>query len=135
MATRMEIVDKAREYLGVRWQHQGRTQNGLDCIGLVVRVAHDLDLFRADASNYDRRSPDGVALMRGLQENLDQHDQPWLPGDVLLMRFSLIPQHVALVTDLGIIHAYARIGKVVEHSLDARWSAGIVTGYSFKGVV
>ncbi len=41
------------------------------------------------------------------------------------------PQHVALVTDHGIIHSYSGVGKVVEHGLDDRWQQRITAAYRF----
>ena len=56
-----------------------------------------------------------------------------LPGDFYYMAWVREPQHVALLTDLGIIHGYeGGPGKVVEHSLDARWQRRIVGAYRYK---
>jgi hypothetical protein len=41
------------------------------------------------------------------------------------------PQHVALITDHGIIHSYSGVGKVVEHGLDERWQQRISAAYRF----
>jgi hypothetical protein len=57
-------------------------------------------------------------------------------GDVLLMRFTRHPQHLAIVGDRGepfsLIHAYADAGACVEHGADARWLRRVVAAYSFK---
>jgi cell wall-associated NlpC family hydrolase len=132
MTTRQDIVDTARKYLGVRYKHQGRNEFGLDCLGLVVRVAHDLGLSDEDSNDYGR-VPDGRRLMREMDARLDPV-QTAQPGDVLLMRFEQNPQHLAIVTDRGIIHSYAQVRQVVEHRLDAAWSARVVRSYSFRGI-
>ena len=33
---RREIVDAARNWVGVPYRHQGRTRNGIDCVGLLL---------------------------------------------------------------------------------------------------
>jgi hypothetical protein len=58
------------------------------------------------------------------------------PGDVLLMRFTRHPQHLAIAGDRGapfsLIHAYADAGVCVEHGVDAKWLRRIVAACSFK---
>lgn len=132
MTTRKDIIETARKYLGVRYKHQGRTRFGLDCLGLVVRVAHDLGLSDEDSTDYGN-VPDGKRLMLEFDKRLDvvNHGQP---GDVLLMRFDQNPQHLAIITDKGIIHSYAQARAVVEHGLDDVWSNRIVRTYSFRGI-
>jgi cell wall-associated NlpC family hydrolase len=132
MVTRQNIVDEARTYLNVRWHHQGRNMAGVDCLGLVILVAHQLGLTDFDTADYGR-IPDGQRLRAGLTEHMDV-TRTHQPGDVLLMRFEQHPQHVAIVTDRGIIHAYAQVRKVVEHRLDSVWSSRIVAAYSFNGI-
>jgi cell wall-associated NlpC family hydrolase len=56
------------------------------------------------------------------------------PGDVVLFRFVNQPQHVGILTDRGVIHAFQPRMKVVEHTLDQKWSKRIVEIYEFPGV-
>lgn len=133
MATREQIVSTARSYMNVRWHHQGRSRAGLDCVGLVLVTAWDLGLSDIDYDGYGR-VPDGKMLRAELEAHLDQTNNPSL-GDVLLMRFDRQPQHLAIVSDIGIIHAHAAMRKVVEHGLDDAWSSRIVGAYSWRGIV
>lgn len=132
MVTRQDVVDAAREFMGTRWHHQGRNRAGIDCIGLVIAVAHQLGLSDYDTTGYGR-IPDGRVLCKLLDQHMQRTDNSNL-GDVLLMRFEKNPQHVAIVTDIGIIHAYANARRVVEHRLDAVWAARVVGSYRFKGI-
>lgn len=52
-------------------------------------------------------------------------------ADIYFMAWGKEPQHVALITDCGIIHSYSRIGKVVEHGLDDLWRSRIVAAYRY----
>lgn len=134
MTTRADVVTEARKWLSVRWHHQGRSRAGIDCVGLVIKIGHALGFSDFDIADYSRQ-PD-PAMMRSL---LALHMDPIAvssaqPGDVLLMRFEREPQHVAIVTDQGIIHAYAQARKVVEHRLDDIWRGRIVGAYQYKGL-
>jgi cell wall-associated NlpC family hydrolase len=132
MITNKDIVVQARKYLGIKYKHQGRNEYGLDCLGLVVRVAHDLGLSKDDSTDYGK-IPDGKRLMREIELRLDKVVD-YQEGDLLLMSFDSNPQHLAIVTDQGIIHSYALAKKVVEHRLDEFWKQKIVRAYRFRGL-
>lgn len=134
MTTRQAIIDHARKFIGVPWRHQGRSERGLDCIGLVVRVAHDLGLSDYDNFGYRR-----IAEARRLEEELDSQmlrvpEHLAKPGDVLLMQYAGNPQHVGIKTDYGVIHAMITAKKVVEHRLDHVWASRVIRAYQFKGI-
>ena len=132
-----EIIAAARTWLGTPWRHQGRLKGvAVDCGGLIIGVGRELGLLDFDTRAYGR-IPDGQQL-RALCE---QHLTPKpiaeaTPGDVLLMRFTRHPQHLAIVGDRGdpfsLIHAYADAGACVEHGADLKWLRRIVAAYSFK---
>lgn len=139
MVTRADIVATARSYLLVRYHHQGRNRAGLDCVGLVLATAWDLGLTAVDFDGYGT-TPDGVMMRAELDRHMIRiHPDDMRPADVLLMRFELDPQHLAIVTEMaegpGIIHAHSRARRVVEHVIDATWRARTVAAYSWPGVV
>lgn len=127
---RQDIVDTARQYLGVKWKHQGRNpESGLDCLGLIVQVAKDLGMNPHDPVDYTK-APDGKRLMAELNTQLTLVIN-YQVGDILLMRMGTNPQHLAIVTETGgIIHSYANIRKVVEHPLDDEWKRKIVAAFA-----
>ena len=121
------IVDKAREYLGVKFRHQGRSkETGVDCAGLVICVLRDLGMTPADSSDYNMSPNPSQMLGIILQSAVEIPRCEAMPGDVLWMRFSTQPQHVAIITENGIIHSYSKRGEVVEHSLNSVWRKRIV---------
>lgn len=132
MTTPADIVREARRYVGTPFVHQGRQLGrGIDCAGLVVNVAHSLGLSDYDQDGYGRE-PQGELLRRILDEQMVQIPlAEYAPGDVLLMRFERYPQHLAVVTDHGIVHAYESVGRCVEHRLDDKWLRRIVAAYRF----
>lgn len=125
----MTLIEAARTFLGVPFRHQGRDILGIDCAGLVIASYRLCGTMLPDVKGYGREPwKDGLraAVELGLGQPIQAERQP---GDVLLFRVRREPQHVAIVTDRGMIHAYADVGRVVETSLDTRWIDRIVGHY------
>lgn len=131
------IVSAARGLIGTPFVHQGRIPGrALDCAGLVVAVAQSLGVQYIDQTGYSRNPSGGL-----LETALD--DQPGIervptseraPGDILLMRFSGDPQHLAILAGDTIIHAWEAPGIVCEHDLTDLWVRRIVRVYRFRGL-
>jgi hypothetical protein len=135
MANRKDVVNKAREYIGTKFHHQGRLKGvGIDCAGLVIGVAKDLNLTNFDFINYGHL-PHADTLERLCDENLEKVSLADMQeGDILLMAFESEPQHLAIKTDIGIIHSYAQVRRCVEHSLDNVWLSRIKKCYRYRGL-
>lgn len=133
-AERIAFVAAARAMLGVRWKHQGRTRNGVDCAGLVIYALRAIGREPHDITGYGRR-PYRNALDAAVRVNFGapQATEP-RAGDVLLVRDgNAAPNHVGIVGDgphgLTLIHAYAPNKEVVEMTIDALWRAKIIGVY------
>jgi hypothetical protein len=103
---------------------------------LIIGVGRELGLLDFDTQAYGR-IPDGQTLRALCEEHLTAKPIcEIVPGDVLLLRFTRHPQHLAIVGDRGepfsLIHAYADAGRCVEHGADQKWRRRIVAAYSFK---
>lgn len=130
-----DIITAARECVGTPFRHQGRIIGlALDCAGLIVYIAAKFGLKSIEPDGYGRSPCNGM-----LEASADL--QPYLmrvsdmqAADVLMMRFTGEPQHVAIYTGDTIIHAYESIGKVVEHRMDDKWLRRVVRVYRFKDV-
>lgn len=154
--TRSQIVARARLYLGVPFVHQGRTEWGLDCAGLWIRVMTDLGLTDFDFTHY-LREPDGETFDRLMSEHCVRVPLAAVgPGDALLMSYAKridsakapqgidSPQHLAIITEVHgeqayrVIHARAD-RRVEEHDFDERWMrayrARVFRAYSMPGVI
>lgn len=143
---RSQIITEARSWVGTRFKHQGRvkksgnSKGGCDCIGLIVGVGRNLNIKCNDQpiEFFDNLSyskfPDGQGLKRVLDLCLIPIDvESAKPADILLMRISKEPQHVAFIGDKNgrsLIHSYIQARGVVEHSLDEYWQQKIVMAYS-----
>lgn len=132
MTTRDEIVTEARTWIGTNFRHQGRLKSvGVDCSGLIIGVARVLSLPYKDVRGYGR-SPDAAMMgeiLRGLfiEKPIDER----LPGDILWMHIGADPKHLAIVTDIGIIHSSSALGRVVEHGLDDDLLSRVVACFSW----
>lgn len=135
-ARSQEIVATARTYLGTPFHHQGRLRGtGIDCVGLLVGVATELGLTQRDNQTYGRQ-PDGRTLLAELRAELDEISlRVRAPGDVLvfwMLRRQRWPQHIGFATDVGLLHTYQHVGRVVEHGLDARWLRRLCHAFRFR---
>lgn len=134
-----QIVDAALEAEGTPFKHQARIVGlGLDCAGLYVFVCQRLGIPHFDALGYPRRPFDGE-----LERQLDQ--QPALrrvpltdmgKGDVLAMRMTTQPQHIAIHAGLYdghpyVVHASSLHKKVCVHRLDSEWFGRVCRAYRF----
>lgn len=101
-ATRQQVLDCARSYLGVRFKHLGRTrEEGLDCFGFIIRVAWDLGLSSFTLSGYGR-IPHPATVRRHCDEQMTAKPIFQLqPGDVVLMTHLRWVCHLAFVGDKG----------------------------------
>lgn len=140
-----EIVSCGRSWIGTRFAHQGRLKKtethagGVDCLGLLIGVAKELDIKDAngaaiglqDTRDYTR-TPDTKRLYEALLHTLQQKPiGAAQAGDIVLLNIQNSPQHLGILSTLdggtmGIIHAYAQARKVVEHALDGYWRAQLV---------
>jgi len=125
--TREQVVAEARTWLGILFKHQGRSRSSVDCIGFPWCVARDLKLL--DDIDLDSpkvkpylgygKAPIPSKFLGALREHLVQIElSEVLMADLILFRGKFYPNHLAIVTDYGIIHSSAERGKVVEHCMD-----------------
>lgn len=116
----VEYAERARALVGTRFRLQGRGDEGLDCIGLVI-ATFGLDA-RAVRRDYRLRQQ----YRRELEDGLNIHFRrvspgSVRPGDVMLMAVDERQLHLAVKTDAGFVHAHAGIGRVVETPGAAEW--------------
>lgn len=123
-----ELVAAARQYLGVRFRHRGRSKNGIDCAGIVKCSYLDCGVDLPDFLLYGKEpyrdgltsrteealgAPVALSPVRRFQLQI---------ADVMVMRFEHEPHHMAFVTDyplggLAMLHADGHSKKVIEHRL------------------
>lgn len=140
IVTREAVVECARTYLGTPFHHQGRKKGldgAIDCLGLLVGVAAELGIPHHDFLAYPRYPDKRRLLIQEMDKSLIRiGTEEMLPADVpcFWIRNPKRPHHVGIMTDLGIIHTHASVGKVVETSFDERWVKRVAQAYRFVGV-
>lgn len=135
MTTGIDVYLKARELVNTPYLHQGRKAGiAIDCIGVPIWVAQQLELGDFDKADYPR-SPDGsmVELIKSVcSPEIIQ------PGVLLVFEIGGIAQHCGIVSDyqnnVGLIHAWDIAGKVCEHRLTRDWVDKVVGCYGLPGV-
>jgi len=143
---RQQIVAKAREYVGTRFQHQGRLKGfACDCVGLPLMVGDELGLVdrngkafcKFDNANYGPQPLDRFVHEEAQRRLIEKPIDQMKPGDLITLRVPDTPCHVAIVSSLqgglGMIHAYVVTGRVVEHVLDKKWLKRIEGCFEFPG--
>lgn len=147
MLSNEHIVACARNWIGTRFHHQGRVKKaichngGVDCLGLLIGVARELDLraktgiplSALDVTDYSHY-PDVNHLRSVLEDALELVPAEVIaPGNVALMNIDGNPQHLGIISSsdvgLGLIHAYAPARAVVEHAIDNSWLARIEAAF------
>lgn len=130
---RQGAVAAARAALGVRFRPQGRDPAlGLDCIGLVLLAAAGAGVTigplpaYALSGDHDRLLADTLRAIGCTRVRRGQ------PGDLVQYRLAPGHHHLALLSDAGIIHAHAGLGRVVEAPAPAEWP--VVALWSLPGV-
>lgn len=130
-----EVVAEARTWLGTPFRHQGRVKGEAgDCLGIVACVGKEKGGTDYDTLTYGRR-PNPRRMSRLLGEHLVRIAVGEAgPADVLHMAWGSLPMHLAIVTDVGILHAWEGAGRCVEHPLDFIWRSRIRAAYRFPAL-
>lgn len=141
MLTRDQIVAEARTWIDTPFHHQGRLKGvGVDCVGVIVEVAHALGISSYDTLDY-APNPNPQAMRAELEAHLDRIDfAAAQPGDILWFRIELDPQHLGILTVAGsepwMVHAFHRRGvdRVIEQRVPDWWRRRVVGCYRYRGV-
>ena len=134
---RQRFIADAVSMLGTPYHHQGRDENGLDCIGLIIAALRRQGIGVQAPADYGK-SPPGDALLRGIDQCGLFHEVPVdqrQPGDVLVFAIRRDPQHLALLTERPadgpeiMIHSADVIMEVRAATLGEAWLRRIVAVY------
>lgn len=136
MTTPAEVITAARALIGSPYVLQGRAPGvGIDCIGVPVVIGQQLGLGIGDHRAYGAE-PCGGQFEQLIADRLDAATAA-APGCVLLFRSlsSKQAQHCAVLTDSGtIIHAWQKMGGVVENGYRGFWPKLLLAAYCFPGI-
>lgn len=147
MASRgVELVRQARCYVGTRFAPGGRSEFGMDCAGLILRVAEDVGLATPAVPNYHAAFDSGcvAAYLEPFCDRVDLYEPVTFylgrhlqPGDFLLFSLAKGVQHLGIATAEGtFIHAWdsPSVKNVVETPLDGWWQRRLRSVWRFRGL-
>lgn len=119
-----DLIENYREWLGVKFLHQGRTRLGADCLGFIAAGAAEVGstvFLKHLPINY-ARNPQSLLLdkLELLTRKIDLQ-----PGALLTVRWpgDKFASHGSIFTGSTIIHCYEANRKVIEHSYSGAWVA------------
>jgi hypothetical protein len=138
-----DVAATARSFIGTRWEHQGRSRNGVDCLGLVLLVAQQHGLTDFDTRDYARQATDESMLWQCRKLLLPVDVSQGRPGDIPVMRFGT-NRHIGVFGDylyggLSLIHAFSLAPhRVTEHRFSdeflRHYDAALIGVFRFPGV-
>lgn len=114
------FVAAARGFLDAPWVHQGRTERGLDCVGLIVLAMRAIGIDAPLAADYGRLQ-DYRQARRYLEQFCDRVGSPEI-GDIVLFKTSQ-SLHMAIVSEVAegrpkrVIQALGPKSKVVDTAI------------------
>ena len=116
----IDYAERARALVGTRFRPQGRGEQGLDCVGVVLATFH----MPAGSTRTDYRL--NGDHMREIREQLAAHfrrvpKNRLREGDVMLLAAGQRQMHLAIKTRAGFVHAHAGIRRVVETPGEPQW--------------
>lgn len=103
---RADFVELARGWIDTPWHHQASRKGvGSDCVGLVLGVMREAGLTTPSLPPW-RRYPQGDEMLRVL-DSLAARVTHQQPGDLLVFRVVIDPQHVGIMSAPGwMVHAH-----------------------------
>ena len=131
-----DLVAAARSWLGEPWRHQGRGTRGIDCVGLLIRIAHDFNLTEFDITTYNRRAK-GVGFEQHFVNHMNKISLLDLcESDVIVFRDEQYPCHCAMYSESTgrptIIHSHALRRKVIEEGFEGEWKEKALMAFRFR---
>ena len=129
-----KILKVVKSWLNTKFHYGGRikinNQNsgGIDCIGLIMKVGEEINskynnknIIYLDKTNYSKY-PNNFEMKEFLDKYFIKIDKKQVKtGDVVYMNFDNNLEHIAIISDVGIIHCYVEAKKVVENTLNDYW--------------
>jgi len=91
------IVEVAKDLVGIRYRHQGRTRLGLDCAGLIICVAHLCMISSFDTTAYAARPNANEFTREMIMAGCKQLPMTELAhGDILRINSHGWPVHIGI---------------------------------------
>lgn len=124
------IAERARALKDVPFLHQGRDENGIDCVGLLARaVEYPIDQIPSYPRDpYNRELEKAMTFAFGepvikkpWPDQLREYDMVAMQYRGPIRHVGIVLNHPTIPNALSLIHTDSMLGKVTEHILDAKW--------------
>lgn len=137
MLSRQNIQLEALSWVGTKWKHQGRNHNGIDCAGLIVKVAEALNYPIVDEKGYSRR-PVQYNFVEVFRKQMDEIPKlSAQPGDILVFQDTHYPCHCGIMIELHdtqyMVHSHAIHRKVIIDNINT-WEQKWCNSFKFRGM-
>jgi len=130
---RCRAIAAARSGLGTPFRPQGRVPGlGLDCIGVALLAAAGAGVAVGRLPAYALSGDHGQLLAQTMAALGCRQVRRGRPGDLVEYRLAPRHRHLAVLTETGIIHAHAGLGRVVEGPAPHDWA--VVDIWALPGV-
>jgi murein DD-endopeptidase / murein LD-carboxypeptidase len=106
------LITRGRGLIGVPFRLHGRDERGVDCVGFVALICGQLDRVPTGYAMRNMQGERWVTLLDGLAAR--RSDGGMRQADILLMQAGPAQYHLGLWTGDSLIHADARLRRVVE---------------------
>jgi hypothetical protein len=136
MLNRKKIDADARSWLGVKFKKGGRDRTGIDCVGLLVKVAESNDIIVTDILDYSF-DPEPGKFSEFVHSQSEPHSRKDLQiGCILIFKQTIFPMHTGILSrDIygrwSVINANIKERRVVEQPLD-QWHKDLIDIRDFK---
>lgn len=117
------ICTFARQALGTPFRLHGRKlESGVDCVGLVAAVLERAGIIVPPLPRYAMRNLTTAQFAPLIKQlSLASVNGPLSAGDILVLKPAPAQLHLGIMTSCGLIHADARLGKVVLSPARPDW--------------
>lgn len=143
MILRADIIVETRTWLDVPWRHQGRSRDGVDCVGLPVMVGEALGVWDVPKEQYIRdytMRPQPSEFLRLVKTHMKRIPMASARnGSVLIFREPRVPCHAGIleVDSAGqrwLYHAYAVTRKVIREAMSDEREERCMMAFDYHGV-
>ena len=113
-----DYAERARALVGTPFRLQGRSTDGLDCVGVATTTFEVEDVRR----NYRMRGQHEAEVREVLGKQFRCVPRTQLrAGDLILMKVAADQLHIGVTTSAGFVHAHAGLRRVVETPGPPEW--------------
>jgi cell wall-associated NlpC family hydrolase len=133
----MSEIFAVMRYIGMPYRHMGRSENGLDCWGLILLVYSEMihvKLWDMDEGYPEDWSHKGKDLfMENYRRQWEKVDGPQIYDVVLINNGHGIANHAGvMINERSFIHCLSKAGVVLSRITDKQWKPRIAGFFRYK---